>query len=198
MKAGFQTKGISYWDHGALVAARFRDLMNPNPNMIWRLPDWFVDNADLIRSTLAPDYNNIITYQQWHDLSKPLRKTIDSGGKVHYPDHADIAERLWLKAGGDRNIGRLIGRDMDMHILKPSAVGSYEHLDISLCLLTTALCELHANAGMFGGMASDSFKIKYKNLDRLGRAFFKRYEAEGLLSRKDEFECHDNLEGNLQ
>ena len=186
MKTGFQTKGISYWDHGALVAARFRDLMNPNPNMTWRLPNWFVDNADMIRRKLAPDFEYIITYQQWHDLSKPFCRVIDNEGRIHYPNHASLAGELWCAAGGSAKIGRLISHDMDMHLLKPSQVENYQHVDISVCLLTTALCEVHANAGMFGGMQSDSFKIKIKHLDRLGSAFFRAYGVQHLLSHRHE------------
>lgn len=188
MQAGLQTRDISYWEHGSLVAARFRDLMNPTPNMTWRLPNWFIENEDWIRAQLAPDFDTIITYQQWHDLSKPVCRVIDNEGRTHYPNHAALAGELWLAAGVAPNIGKLISHDMDMHLLKPSQVKDYQHIDISICLLTTALCEVHANAGMFGGMQSDSFKIKLKHLDRLGSAFFRVYGARRLL-------CHQ-LEGD--
>lgn len=168
MKAGFQTKGISYWDHGALVAARFRDLMNPNPNMTWRLPNWFVDNADMIRRKLAQDFESIITYQQWHDCGKPLCRTVDDEGKVHYPDHAKVSAEIWRKLGGDPFIGELIEHDMDCHLLRPAQAAEFANQPHALILLTSALCELHANASMFGGFQSDSFKIKYKRLDRCG------------------------------
>ena len=41
-------------------------------------------------------------------------------------------------------------------------------------LLLTGLAEIHANAGMFGGVASVSFKIKWKQLDRRGQAICRR------------------------
>jgi hypothetical protein len=197
MKAGFQTAGISYWEHGELVAARFRDLMNPNPNMTWRLPAWFEQNADWIRAKLAPDFELISSYQLWHDLSKPLCKALDADGRTHYPNHATIGEQTWLALGGDKQIGRLIGRDMDMHTMKPSAVQEYQHLDVALVLLTTALCELHANSSMFGGFGSDSFKIKFKNLDRLGSAFFRVYGAQGLVTMQAGEELNDSKVGGL-
>jgi len=197
MQAGTQTKGISFWEHGSLVAARFRDLMNTEPNMTWRLPSWFTENADWIRETLAPDFDIISTYQLWHDLSKPLCRVVDEAGRAHYPDHALVGERIWLSLGGDAAIGRLIGRDMDMHTMKPSMAESYKHLDIALILLTTALCELHANASMFGGAESDSFKIKFKNLERLGCAFFRIYGVQGLRSCPTSSRASGNKGGDL-
>lgn len=168
MQSGAQTKGISYWEHGSLVAARFRDLMNPTPNMVWRMPDWFTQNASWIRTQLAPDFDSIITYQQWHDCGKPLCRTVDDEGKVHYPDHAKVSAEIWLKLGGDAFIGELIEHDMDCHLLRPAQAADFATQPYALILLVTALCELHANASMFGGLQSDSFKIKWKRLDRCG------------------------------
>lgn len=168
MKAGFQTKGISYWEHGSLVAARFRDLMNQTPNMTWRLPNWFIENEDWIRAQLAPDFDTIMTYQQWHDCGKPYCRTVDTEGKVHYPNHAEVSATIWRQLGGDQVIGDLIARDMDCHLLRPAVACDFAGKPYALILLVSALCELHANATMFGGFQSDSFKIKYKRLDRCG------------------------------
>jgi hypothetical protein len=41
-------------------------------------------------------------------------------------------------------------------------------------LLLTGLCELHSNAQMFGGIDSTSFKIKFKQLERLGKKVIER------------------------
>lgn len=168
MQSGFQTKGISYWEHGALVSARFRDLMNPNPNMVWRMPTWFTENADWIRAKLAPDFDTIITYQLWHDCGKPYCRTVDDDGKVHYPNHAQVSADIWRELGGDPMIGDLIERDMDCHLLRPDGCCAFAAKPYALILLVSALCELHANASMFGGFSSDSFKIKFKRLDRCG------------------------------
>jgi hypothetical protein len=178
MQSGFQTKGISYWEHGALVAARFRDLMNPNPNMVWRLPDWFTENADWIRAQLAPDFDTIIKYQQWHDCGKPYTRTVDDEGKVHYPDHAKVSAEIWRELGGDPMIVYLIEHDMDCHLLRPDGACAFASQPHALILLTSALCELHANASMFGGLSSDSFKIKYKRLDRCGKLILNQLSKE--------------------
>lgn len=44
----------------------------------------------------------------------------------------------------------------------------------TLTLLVTSLCEIHANADMFGGIESSSFKIKFKQLDRRGNQIIKK------------------------
>lgn len=168
MQAGTQTKGISFWEHGSLVAARFRDLMNAEPNMTWRLPSWFTENVDWIRGTLAPDFDIISTYQLWHDCGKPFARVVDADGKIHYPNHAKISADIWRKLGGDALIGDLIERDMDCHLLRPAEACDFALKPHALVLLVTALCELHANASMFGGIESDSFKMKFKRLDRCG------------------------------
>jgi hypothetical protein len=151
-----------------MVVARFRDLMNPNPNMVWRLPTWFTEHAAWIRAKLAPDFDRLRTYQQWHDCGKPYARTVDADGKVHYPDHAAISARLWRELGGDPTIGDLIEQDMACHTLRPPEAAAFAANPNALALLVTALCELHANASMFGGMQSDSFKIKWKRLDKCG------------------------------
>lgn len=168
MRAGFQTRGISYWEHGELVAARFRDLMNDEPAMVWKLPAWFEQNAAWIREQLRPEFDRISTYMTWHDCGKPATRTVDEDGRVHYPNHAQVSADIWLQLGGDQFIGELIRRDMDCHLLRTAQAAEFARSPHALILLTSALCELHANATMFGGFQSDSFKIKYKRLDKCG------------------------------
>jgi hypothetical protein len=173
MQAGHQTSSLSFWEHGSMVAARFRDLMNQDPHMTWRLPAWFTEHADSIRKKLLPDFELIMKYQQWHDLGKPHCRTLDDAGKVHYPDHATVSATIWHQLGGDPKIGKLIGQDMLCHQLRPAEAAAFAANPNALTLLITALCELHANASMFGGIQSDSFKIKFKRLDRCGAIILK-------------------------
>jgi hypothetical protein len=180
MSSGFQTQGLSYWDHGSMVTCRFRDLMNPNPNpsMVWRLPTWFTEHADWIRKQLEPYFDDIITYQQWHDLGKSYCRTVDAEGKIHYPEHASTSEAIWVHLGGDRWIGELIGQDMLCHQLRPADAAEFAKNPNALILLCTALCELHANATMFGGIESDSFKIKAKRLTKIGKIILSVLQAQ--------------------
>src|SRR3546814_7888859 len=73
-----------------------------------------------------------------------------------FPDHAAISEAAWLAAGGDPEIGDLIGMDMDVHLLKGDDVESFSKRPQARALLITALSEVHANASMFGGIESTS------------------------------------------
>src|SRR5574343_249505 len=167
MQQGRQTVGVSYWQHGLMVADRFEDLLG-NRACQWRLPSWFIENEAFIRSELDPYLGTITTYQIWHDCGKPYCRTVDVDGKVHYPNHAEVSADIWLKLGGHSDIAELIRDDMRCHLLRPADAKEFSKHPNAIILLITALCELHANATMFGGIESDSFKIKYKRLDKCG------------------------------
>lgn len=174
MQSGFQTSGVTYWQHGKMVANRFEDLMSEQPKMEWNLPSWFSENEDQIRDLLLPNMNQIIEYQIWHDCGKPFCRVAGDDGKSHYPDHASVSAEIWRKLGGNETTADLIERDMDWHTTKPSETSEIENHPLALPLLVTALCEVHANAQMFGGFDSDSFKIKHKRLTRSGNSTIKR------------------------
>ena len=107
------------------------------------------------------------------NLGKPACRIVDGDGRQHFPGHATVSKRVWLDAGGDAGIGELIGMDMDVHLLKGEGVEAFSHRPQACALLITALCEVHANASMFGGIASTSFKMKWKHVDKRGRAILK-------------------------
>lgn len=173
MCSGFQTTGLSYWDHGSVVAIRFNDLISDDPQMMWRYPTWFTDNAAFIKTKLSDHKEKITEYQQWHDCGKPYCRIVDETGKVHYPDHAKVSADIWRSLGGDSFIGDLIEHDMDCHLLRTNEALEFSKNPNALILLCTALCEIHANASMFGGIQSDSFKIKFKRLEKCGAIILK-------------------------
>ena len=67
-------------------------------------------------------------------------------------------------------VAELISRDMDVHLLKAEGVESFAKSPHAATLLLTGLAELHSNAQMFGGVQSDSFIMKFKHLERRGKA----------------------------
>lgn len=168
MSSGFQFKDLTYWGHGSMVVDYFDDLMTLVQQKTWQLPKWFTENAEWIRANLVKDLLLIRTYQQWHDCGKPYCREVDTSGKVHYPNHANISADIWLSLEGDKRVADLIARDMDCHLLRPADALEFSTTRDALILLITTLCELHANAEMFGGIQSDSFKIKWKRLNKCG------------------------------
>ena len=63
-----------------------------------------------------------------------------------------------------------MGMDMDIHLLKGDGVPEFAIRPEAATLLLTGLAEVHANAAMFGGIESTSFKMKFKHLKRRGNA----------------------------
>lgn len=174
-----QTPGMSVLRHGEMVADYFRDLVDHVRDGTplrheWRLPDWITD--PLLWSDL-PDPDLISEYHLFHDCGKPQALVVGEDGVRRFPNHAAVSRRVWIEAGGDEAIGDLIGMDMDVHLLKDEGVAEFSQRPQARVLLLTALSEVHANASMFGGLESTSFKIKRKHVDKRGRAILKAIRA---------------------
>lgn len=168
MRSCEQMSGLSVLAHGEMVNDYFLDLLSER-KFEWQLPDWF--SPDFL-GRITSDKNIISTYMVYHDAGKPFCRVVDEAGKQHFPNHAIVSYDL-MKPHLSREICELIKRDMDMHLTKPGEIRGYDRLDLVPILLISALCEIHANATMFGGIESTSFKIKWKALNRLGNAFLK-------------------------
>jgi len=171
----YQFRDMSILEHGLSVAAWFRDLHghlasgSPLAGR-WRLPDWIYDPI-LVHKLL--DANVLEIYQVYHDCGKPFCRTVDSEGQQHFPNHAEISRQRWLEHSAAtedcRQIGRLIGMDMDIHLLRSDGLEEFARRTEAISLLLTGLCEIHSNAEMFGGIESTGFKIKWKHINKLGR-----------------------------
>ncbi len=169
-----QTPGQSVYQHGLSVQQHFLELID-NP-IDRKLPDWFLQNKEELLNNLHPQ-EIINLYLLHHDCGKPLCKTIEDG-KTHFPNHAQVSKETWLSVGGDPIIANLIGWDM---ILQANASEIDEYLKVwtkqdAYTLLLASLSELHSNAKMFGGTTSDSFKIKFKQIDRRGKQICKFFK----------------------
>lgn len=170
-----QTAGMTVLEHGEMVADYYRDLIShirdgrPLQHE-WRLPGWIYDPV-LLEG--LPTDEMMAEYHVFHDCGKPLCRVVDEEGRQHFPDHAAVSVAAWLAIGGDPEIGTLIGMDMDVHLLKGDGVQTFARRPQARALLLTALSEVHANASMFGGIESVSFKIKLKNLDKRGKGILR-------------------------
>jgi peptidyl-tRNA hydrolase len=183
MRSCEQTPGLTVLRHGEMVRDHYRDLMDHlrygSPlRGEWRLPDWIRD--PLLLEGLPSD-GVMAEYHVFHDCGKPLCRTVDTDGRQHFPGHAAASEKAWLDAGGDPEVGDLIGMDMDVHLLKDEGVAEFSLRPQALALLLTALSEVHANASMFGGIESTGFKIKAKHVAKRGRAILKAIASREAL-----------------
>lgn len=161
--------GINMAEHGQMVWHNTKKLILGHFED-FKLPDWFLKNHHFIVNNLH-SWETIEMYNVWHDCGKPDCKFIDEAGRIHYPNHAAISEQVFREYFPDYGYSaNLVGQDMLLH------TSSYEKIleqglsekDL-MTLLVTAFAEIHANASLFGGIENTSFKIKYKQLDRVGK-----------------------------
>lgn len=178
MKACEQTKGMSVLDHGYLVCKYYDDLyfhLYEDTKLCyeWILPDWVYENKQLILEKLFHEYI-LQEYMIMHDCGKPYCRTVDEEGKVHFPNHAEVSYVKYLEHYPKyKLVAELIRSDMDIHCLKSEEVEEFAKRPTAISLLIVGLCEIHANASMFGGIDSTSFKIKWKQINKRGKQIIK-------------------------
>lgn len=165
-----QTYDQSVMDHGRSVRLTFLRLIDflrfeTTPNK-WRIPDWLNQNRAYILEQIQPYMYEIERYLVMHDCGKPYCPE----GPQRFTDHANISADTFSKFTDNQLILDLIRNDMWVHTMKASEIPAFVESGLALILLLSGLAEIHANAEMFGGIESDSFKIKYKQLDRRGKA----------------------------
>lgn len=176
MEQCYQTPGQNIYQHGLSVRDHLKQifdfLQDKNSLEGWRIPSWLLSEKDFLLSKVLP-WEVLETYTVYHDVGKPFCRTVDENGKQHFPNHAQISERIWLEHGGDTQVGRLIGMDMDIHTIKAAQVPEFASRPEAISLLLTGLAEVHSNAKMFGGIESTSFKIKFGQIEKRGNAIIK-------------------------
>ncbi len=175
MKTTNQTKTQSIYDHGKSVHSYFKDLLNhlqTNEPLIhsWKIPEWLLIHRTQILDNLL-DPKTIKYYQIFHDCGKPYCQTIDENGNYHFPNHAEVSYQTYYNLTKDQLTSDLIRRDMEIHTIKDKDIQHFiRDKRMAITLLITGLCEIHSNAEMFGGINSESFKIKYSQINRRGKA----------------------------
>ncbi len=173
MQACEQTKGQSIYEHGVSVKEHIFQLIDYlKTGQIageWRLPDWLSEYRQQILSVLLPQ-DIIDEYTTFHDCGKPYCKTIDENGKPHFPNHAEVSYQTWLDAGGSCEAAKLMKMDMMIHTIKACDIDVFIQYPEACTLLLAGLAEVHSNAKMFGGLDSTSFKIKWNQINKRGKA----------------------------
>lgn len=172
MKETEQFPGMSIWEHGQDVHKWFLKL---------KYPSWAKSLTDKL-----PSMDILKLYHIYHDCGKPFCKIIDNEGKQHFPGHAELSAKLWKEASDNSEesqlIGRLIRMDMDAHTLKGvEAINEFLSRSEAPALILTSYAEVWSNTNHLGLIGSDSFKIKLKRIEKLG----KRY---ALLAQRQEQE----------
>ncbi len=171
MRACEQMPGMSVLEHGKEVNRYFHDLrahvLSGEPlHYNWRLPDWIF--AECLWAKID-SVETLDRYQIYHDCGKPFCIEVDEEGRRHFPDHANVSADIWLALTGEQNVSDLMRMDMDIHLLKDVGVEAFAAKPQAASLLITGLCELHANAAMFGGIESVSSKMKWKAINKRGK-----------------------------
>ena len=173
MKTCYQTEGQTIFEHGVAVFRQYQHLRLSRLRnyKLHEHPEWLF-HPKLARGFQPPSVMR--PYLVYHDLGKPYCEVIDEEGKRHFPNHAEVSYHLWtaFKPPTTENklIGELIRNDMFFHTTKPSdikAIIEMAHRPYAATLLIAAYCEIQANAEMFGGKESTSYKIKTKRLNKL-------------------------------
>lgn len=155
--------------HGEMVHEWYSDLHGA------RSKQWDFGKVESLIYRLIPltqDPIHIRPYHVFHDCGKPYCRTVDEQGRQHFPNHAQTSHDKWLEVGGSEKYSWYILNDMAFHTLKGVDLQPIIEDPRSATLLLTAWSELHANAQMFGGTSSTSFKIKRKYLEKNTKAFF--------------------------
>lgn len=168
-----QTDTQSVYQHGISVRDHLFELIDfleiGKITEQWKLPEWLTTYRSQIKNSLLSK-EIISEYAIFHDCGKPYCLTIDELGKRHFPDHARVSARTWIRIGGDIQIAKLIEMDMVIHTIKAAELDEFIKHPEAITLLLAGLAEVHSNAKMFGGLESESFKIKWNQINKRGKA----------------------------
>lgn len=177
MKACLQTSVQNVYQHGESVRDYTFQLIQflKTGEIVgdWRLPEWLTMYRTKLLTRLCSE-EIIEEYTTFHDCGKPYCITYDNEGRRHFPNHAEMSYNTWLSVGGNKQAAKLMRMDMMIHQMKASDIDDFIKHPEAVTLLLTGLAEVHSNAQMFGGLDSDSFKIKWNQINKRGKAICKK------------------------
>jgi len=176
VQARFGQAQQSVWEHGQAVLGGYEALLLAAASGQlpegWRPPKWWSPAAAAWLLAHQPQRQTMARYLLWHDCGKPAALVLDAQGRAHFPGHAQVSADTWRALGGTADEVWLIRHDMVLHSGSAADCAELLHTPegrrLWPGLLLAALSEVHANAQMFGGTESTSFKAKAKQLDRRG------------------------------
>lgn len=150
---------IHRWrEHGESVNRWYKELCtDPSGLNCLEAEQWFSQYQPI----------DLSEYHINHDIGKPYCIEYDEDGKAHYPNHSAISHQTYcdtFNACPNSMTAQLILHDMDFHTARGEQICETWKLPFSDHLMATAWAELEANAELFGGRDSTSYKIKRKQL----------------------------------
>lgn len=176
MKTTYQFGDIDMIQHGEMVFTEYEKIMKAirSKNTQYFEEIGFQFDWDFIETLAKYQYDEetMKSYQIYHDCGKHLSKTIDENGKIHYPNHAFHSSQLYGEYFDNEIAQDLILKDLNFHTFKCEEMTDWlqsENVQTLCSLYLTAWAEIIANSSMFGGIESDSFKIKRKRLIQHGK-----------------------------
>lgn len=186
MSACEQTPGMTVFEHGRAVRETYNSILDfasgaadPSSEEGWSLPSWVISRGPELIAAQVP-LAIAQRYLTLHDCGKPDVRVVAKDGKTHFPGHAQASVRRYLRTLGrdaDPVVAELIGSDMLVHTGSAEDMKVLARRQVSATLLLAAVAETHANAAMFGGVSSTSFKAKIRRVDQRGRALIREWDA---------------------
>jgi len=165
-----QAPGLNMLQHGQAVHEHYKQL-------IAELEAGTHESKELqalyeqLKHNLPPP-ETLKRYHIYHDCGKHLCLTIGPDGKRRFPGHAEASARQFSNIFPDDGFTKaLIARDMDFHCLRGDDLLRLWKSPFAPILYFTAWAEINANAEMFGGRGSESYKIKRSRLIQAGKKY---------------------------
>jgi hypothetical protein len=169
MEACLQAPNLNMLQHGQLVHEKYKELIDELEK--GEAP---TELQQIYSKFSLPPASVLQPYHVYHDCGKHLTLTIDEDGKRHFPDHANISAQQYSHLfPDDLFTTNLIRRDMDFHTARGDELLELIKHPLAPILFFTAWAEINANASMFGGKDSQSYKIKTKRLIQAAKKFLK-------------------------
>lgn len=164
MRECYQFDNISMYDHGLLVSKEYCNIISSLEKDI--IPECLPEQLlTLYKTQELLCFSKMLNYHILHDCGKPIVREVDENGKQHFPDHSQVSYNQFIRIyPNNEEEAFMIKHDMDFHTLKNNELISLVKSKYGFSLYLTAWAELIANAKLFGGFDSVSFKIKRKKL----------------------------------
>lgn len=175
MSKCFQASNLNMLQHGKRVHVEYIKLVDQLENRT--LGDPVIQQCyDRLKYSLPP-HQVLKRYHYLHDCFKHGVMIVDENGRRHFPNHAECSAQQYAHIfPEDGFTAALIRHDMDFHLMRGDDLKQLWKSPFAPILYFTAWAEINANAEMFGGRESESYKIKRSRLIQAAKKFINTKE----------------------